>query len=394
MHYQRPVVLIIDEYDVPLAKANEHVYYDKMIQLIRDMLNVSLKTNEYLDFAILSGCLQISQESFFNGLNNIMRFSITSTQFDEYFGFTENEIRNMLTYYGLSDKYDFFKEWYDGYRIGKTKVFCPWDVICYCNDLLYDPNCQPKDYWINTSGNYAIKQFVAQQNKNNGKAELELLISGLPVVKEIHENLTYPDLFSNDVNFWSLLYFTGYLTTTDVSNQSVCELMIPNAEIRDIFVQTIISLYAEDASIQISIVDGLYRSLLQKDARTASDILIDLLSKTISIRDSAYADRLKENYFHGLLARILATSKQWYVPSNVESGDGYVDLMLRSTSQNIGIISEIKYAYDGNLDHALDLACNQIQKRNYDQLLISRGYETIVCAGIAFYRKNAEVRFV
>ena len=393
-HYDRSVVLIIDEYDVPLEKANEHGYYDAMIQLIRDMMNVSLKTNDYLDFAILSGCLQISQESLFTGLNNIMRFSITSSQFDDYFGFTESEVRDMLSYYNLSDKYDAFKEWYNGYRFGKTSVFCPWDVICYCNDLLFDRNCKPKDYWLNTSNNYAIRRFVAQQKSANAKEELELLISGYPVVREIHENLTYPDLFSSDDNFWSLLYLTGYLTTTGSINQSTCELVIPNAEIRDIFVQNIISLYADDLTIQSSIVDGLYMAFVQQDAVTASKLLTDLLVKTISIRDTAYSNVLKENYFHGLIAGVLATHKQWYVQSNVESGNGYVDLMLTSTTHNTGIVIEIKYAHDGNMDHALDLACKQISSRCYDQLFQVRGIETIIRVGIAFYRKKAEVQFV
>ena len=389
-HYGPDVIILIDEYDVPLAKANENGYYDQMVMLIRNMFDQALKTNHNLKFAVLTGCLRIAKESIFTGLNNMKVLSITDVRFDEYFGFMDTEVQEMLEYYDLSEHYNTIKEWYDGYRFGKTEVYCPWDVLCYCDALCSDRSASPEPYWSNTSGNEAIRHFLEQAGSVT-RRELEELIAGGTVYKTIHQDLTYKDMYDSIDNVWSLLFTTGYLTQRGTTEQREYILAIPNKEIRNIFTDQIFKWFQDTARKDGDTLHAFCNAFKTGDPDTAEKKLNEYLRRTISIRDTAVRNDMKENYYHGILLGLLSSNDSWEIRSNRESGDGYCDIMAENDTDGIGIVIELKYAADGDLDAACMAALDQIKQKRYDEQLIDDGMETILKYGIACYKKRCRV---
>ena len=389
-HYGLDVIILIDEYDVPLAKANENGYYDQMVMLIRNMFDQALKTNGNLKFAVLTGCLRIAKESIFTGLNNMKVLSVTDVRFDEYFGFMDAEVQEMLKYYGLSDHYDTIKEWYDGYRFGKTEVYCPWDVLCYCDALLGDRSASPEAYWSNTSGNEAIRHFLEQAGSVT-RRELEQLIAGGTVNKTIRQDLTYNDMYDSIDNVWSLLFTTGYLTQRGVTEQREYILAIPNKEIRNIFTEQILQWFQDTARKDGDALHTFCNAFKNGDNKTAEKKFNEYLRRTISIRDTAVRRDKKENYYHGILLGLLSFESSWDLASNRESGDGYCDMMGESETEGIGIVIELKYADNGDLDAACRKAMEQIDLKRYDEQLIDDGMETILKYGVACYKKRCRI---
>lgn len=389
-HYGLDVIILIDEYDVPLAKANENGYYDQMVMLIRNMFDQALKTNGNLKFAVLTGCLRIAKESIFTGLNNMKVLSVTDVRFDEYFGFMDAEVQEMSKYYGLSDHYDTIKEWYDGYRFGKTEVYCPWDVLCYCDALLGDRSASPEAYWSNTSGNEAIRHFLEQAGSVT-RRELEQLIAGGTVNKTIRQDLTYNDMYDSIDNVWSLLFTTGYLTQRGVTEQREYILAIPNKEIRNIFTEQILQWFQDTARKDGDALHTFCNAFKNGDNKTAEKKFNEYLRRTISIRDTAVRRDKKENYYHGILLGLLSFESSWDLASNRESGDGYCDIMAEIDTEGIGIVIELKYADNGDLDAACRKAMEQIDLKRYDEQLIDDGMETILKYGVACYKKRCRI---
>jgi len=389
LHYKCPVILLIDEYDVPLDKAFQGGFYDKMLSLIRSMLSIVLKTNKSLEFAVLTGCLRIAKESIFTGLNNFKTFSLTDVRFDEYFGFTDEEVKQMLVYYDLLDKFAEIKEWYDGYTFGSVSVYCPWDVINYCEDLLEDANTKPKTYWMNTSGNTIVKRFIHKANRNTQK-EIENLIAGESVWKTIKQELTYNELDSTIENLWSVLYLTGYLTSVDKKDDKTLLLAIPNREIREIFVQQIQEWFSELTMQDMSSIHAFAYAFKTGDVETIENMFNTYLKKTISIRDNSVAKAKKENFYHGILLGLFAPMGDWLISSNAESGEGYSDILIE-TEDEIGIVIEVKYGDRGKLDDACKNAMAQIEKKNYVQKLEDAGMEKILKYGVGCYQKKCKV---
>ena len=389
-HYGKKTIILIDEYDVPLAKANEQGYYDEMVLLIRSMFEQALKTNEALYFAVLTGCLRVAKESIFTGLNNPKVFSVSTVRFDEYFGFTDSEVREMLGYYGLEEKYGDIKEWYDGYRFGNVDVYCPWDVISYCDELLDDPELLPRDYWSNTSGNEAVRHFIGQMGNGPTKSEIEALTAGETVEKEIREDLTYSRLYESSDNLWSVLFATGYLTRRGTVERNRYALAIPNREIRNIFTDQILALFKEDAGRDGERLKAFCAALAEGKPREVERLLAGYLEKTVSIRDTFVKKPTKENFYHGLLLGILGYKEGWTVTSNREAGDGFSDIMIRMDEGNTGIIIEVKYAEE-NPEAACRRALEQIQEKGYAQGMRSEGIQTILKYGIACCRKACRV---
>ena len=390
-HHSQKVIILIDEYDVPLAKAYDYGYYDQMILLIRKLLGYSLKSNTSMQLAVLSGCMRISKESIFTGLNNLRVLSISDVRFDEYFGFTDDEVRNMLAYYGLSDKYDAVKEWYDGYRFGNENVYCPWDVINYCDLLLADPDAEPENFWINSSGNDVVRRFV-QCGENAAVAEeIEHLVNGEPVEKAIRQELTYPELYSSIDNIWSVLYTTGYLTQKEKLGADKFRLVIPNREIRYIFTSQISEFFRENVRKDSRTLNRFCDSLENGDASEVEACFGAYLSKTISIRDTASPSHMKENFYHGVLLGILGCrGGDWIVSSNLETGEGYCDITVRTGNFRAAILIEVKYAEDGNLDAACQNALKQIAEKRYSEGL-ELEYKRILKYGFACFRKQCRV---
>ena len=388
-HYDKDVIMLIDEYDVPLAKANENGYYDQMIMLIRNMFEQALKTNDNLKFAVLTGCLRVAKESIFTGLNNMKVLSVTDVRFDEYFGFTDSEVRTLLEYYCLSDHYDTIREWYDGYRFGKVDVYCPWDVLCYCDALRSDPGAHPEAYWSNTSGNESIRHFLEQAGPVT-KHEIEELIAGGTVKKVLRQNLTYKDMYDSVDNIWSLLFTTGYLRQRGVTGDREHLLAIPNKEIRNIFTEQIFEWFQDTARKNRTALDIFCNAFKKGDAETAQKKFNEYLKRMISIRDTAVRKDLKENYYHGLLLGLLSYKDSWYITSNRESGDGYCDILVE-TDDETGFVIEIKYADDGDLDAACQKALEQIDEKRYTEQLHEDGMEKILKYGIACYRKRCRI---
>ena len=360
-HYGTKVILLIDEYDVPLAKSHANGYYDQMISLIRSLLGEALKTNSSLKFAVLTGCLRISKESILTGLNNLKVRSVTDVRFDEYFGFTDTEVRRLLEYYGYPDCYDIAKKWYDGYHFGNVDVYCPWDVLNYCDSLLDDKEAQPENYWINTSSNDAVKRFIQESANYTTKREIESLIAGEVITKEIHQELTYPEIYQTIDNIWSLLFTTGYLTQRGKAEGRQMKLAIPNLEIRDIFVTQIMEFFRENVREDGDTLNCFCDALQNKDAENVEKIFNDYLRKTISIRDTAVRTGMKENFYHGVLLGILSVKNRWGISSNREMGEGYADILAEPDTGDMGIIIEVKYAHDGDLDEACKEALKQIE---------------------------------
>ena len=390
-HYGKKVILLIDEYDVPLDKAFQYGYYEEMVSLIRNLLGNALKTNTSLYFAVLTGCLRISRESIFTGLNNLKVMSITNVQFDEYFGFTDSEVKEMLNSYGLADHFDSVKAWYDGYRFGKVDVYCPWDVISYCDNLRADPDARPEDYWSNTSGNAIVRRFIDLANEKT-RDEIERLIAGETIVKEIRQELTYGELDSSIENLWSVLFTTGYLTSRGRIDGDRYALAIPNYEIRKLFIQQIREWFRNQTIKDKKTLDKFCKAFPEQDAERIEELFNDYLWNTISIRDTASRKEQRESFYHGILLGILGCQDEWLVKSNAESGIGYSDILIEIRKNRIGIVIEMKYAQDGNLEAACQDALRQIEEKSYEARLKEDGMRNIIKYGIACYKKECKVK--
>ena len=389
-HYGQDVIMLIDEYDVPLDKAYQSGYYDDMVELIRSLFGNAFKTNDSLYFAVLTGCLRISKESIFTGLNNFKVYTVKDVRYKEYFGFTDAEVRQMLEYYGFTEHYDATKEWYNGYLFGNTGIYCPWDVINYCGDLRDASVTEPQNYWINTSSNDIVRRFVSRANTTT-RDEIEVLIDGGSVKKRIRQELTYRDLDSNIDNLWSILFTTGYLTQRGIDSNDLTELVIPNREIRWIFVQQIREWFQEESVKDRKKLESFCRAFQENDTKAIEKGFNEYLWNTISIRDTSVRKEMKENFYHGILLGLLAYMDGWLVKSNTESGEGYSDISIEIRQREIGIVIELKYAENGTFDVSCQEALRQIHERKYETALIENGLHTIYRYGIACYKKRCKV---
>lgn len=391
-HYGTKVILLIDEYDLPLAKAFANGYYDQMVFLIRNLLEQALKTNSSLKLAVLTGCMRISKESSFTGLNNFTTFTIADVDFDEYFGFTDQEVRDLLTYYECADKYESIKEWYDGYRFGNVDVYCPWDVVSYLRSLRTNREAIPQNYWINTSSNAEVKEFIRQSKNLTTKREIERLMAGESITKTIHPELTYKEMYESIENIWSVLFATGYLTQSGQVDARKFKLRIPNLEIRDIFKTQIMEYFKESVAKDGDMLGRFCKALKNGEEKKVEDIFESYLKKTISIRDTFVRKEMKENFYHGILLGILGIKEEWGVFSNQETGEGYSDILIETENSETAILIEVKYAGDGNLDVACERALKQVEERKYDEELRENGVDKILKYGIACYMKRCKVK--
>ena len=388
-HYSCKVILLIDEYDVPLDKAFQAGYYEEMVSLIRRLFGNVLKTNEDLQFAVLTGCLRISRESIFTGLNSLKVHTITDARYDEYFGFTEKDVEQMLSYYGLASYQEKFRDWYDGYLFGKVRVYCPWDVINYCDDLLADSEAVPQNYWANTSGNDIIWRLLKRADHTT-RREIEELINGGTIVKEIRQELTYRDIEDSIENLWSVLYSTGYLTQRGRVDGRKLKLALPNLEVKELFIRLVKEWFQETARKDTPRIQQFCQAFLDGDVPLIQEMLHEYLWDSISVRDAADRLNRRENFYHGMLLGLLQGRENWSVSSNAETGEGYSDISI-CTSQRLGIVIEVKYAGDGNLEAACREALEQIERRQYAYGLERRGMKDIRKYGIAFCRKECKV---
>ena len=393
-HYGQKVILLIDEYDVPLDKAFQAGYYDEMVSLIRNLLGNALKTNDSLYFAVLTGCLRISKESIFTGLNNLKVHTISDVRYDEYFGFTNAEVDELLEFYGLSAYKDTIRDWYDGYCFGDTDVYCPWDVINYCDELLAASNTPPKNYWANTSGNDLIRRLLKKANLTT-KNEVEELLNGGQITKRMKQELTYREVDDSIENVWSVLYATGYLTGKHVEQEDadIFRLWIPNGEIRKLFYELVEDWFSEMTRSDMSRINRFCAAFPAGDTDTIQDMLNDYLWDSISVRDTAVRRNMKENFYHGMLLGLLRSQDSWLVKSNAETGEGYSDISIQ-TPERTGIVIELKYADDGKLETACAEALEQIEEKKYAEGLKRRGMKKIIKYGIAFYEKECMVATV
>ncbi len=389
-HYGEQVILLIDEYDVPLDKAQQSGYYDDMVTLIRTLFGQALKTNPNLYFAVLTGCLRIAKESIFTGLNSLKVFSVTNVQYGEQFGFSDREVREMLEYYGFEEKYELIKAWYDGYHFGDMDIYCPWDVINYIDLLHVEPDASPYAFWVNTSGNEIIKKFL-QKASAGTKRELEQLIAGKSVYKKINQELTYWDLYKNIDNLWSVLFTTGYLTQCNRIDGDIFELVIPNLEIRQIFIDQIMEWFQEEMGKDTPLIDAFCDAFIRGDAEAVEEQFNAYLLKTISIRDTNVRKGKKENFYHGILLGLLSHREDWWVRSNVESGDGFSDILVECEEKGIGIVIEVKYPDGRDLEEECKIALKQIERMGYETKLKQDGMEKILRYGIACNRKKCKV---
>ena len=392
-HYGEKVIVLIDEYDVPLAKANEQGYYDEMVLLLRTLFGNALKTNESLKFAVLTGCLRVAKESIFTGLNNFKVYPLTKVVFDECFGFTDEEVKEMLLYYQQDSHYGTVKEWYDGYRFGKVDVYCPWDVINYCDEHLDDPMAEPQNYWSNTSGNDVIKHFVDSiyTGKEVTKSELERLVNGGAVQKNISQELTYKELYGSMDNIWSALFMTGYLTQRGESEGNQYNLVIPNQEIRNIITEHIMGLFKEDVSKDGQMVNEFCNALASGEADIVEKLFTEYMKKTISVRDTFVRKSTKENFYHGILLGILSFKGGWMVKSNKEAGNGFSDIMIWMDDSDTGIVIEVKYAEATDMETECKKALEQIAKNQYEEVFQEEGIHRVLKYGIACNRKKCKV---
>lgn len=390
-HYEKKVIILIDEYDVPLAKAFDNGYYDEMVMLIRNLFEQVLKTNDSLQFAVLTGCLRVSKESIFTGLNNLKVLSITDVRFDEYFGFTDKEVQDLLKYYELTEFYGIVKDWYDGYRFGNVHIYCPWDVICYCDELRFDPKALPKDYWSNTSSNEAVRHFIENAETNTTKREIERLVEGDIIKKEIRRELTYRELYNNAENIWSVLYTTGYLTQQGEPDGDIFPLVIPNQEVRKIFTKQITDWFQDTVRKDGAALNAFCEAFEKGDAAEVEKQFNSYLRKTISIRDTFVKKDRKENFYHGILLGLLSFKGNWNVWSNRESGEGYSDILIEIEDKDMGIVVGVKYSDDENLEAVCRQALKQINDKNYPEELQQLGLNHILKFGIACYKKRCKV---
>ena len=388
-HYGQKVILLIDEYDVPLDKAFQGGYYDEMVSLIRNLLGNVLKTNDSLYFAVLTGCLRISKESIFTGLNNLNVMTISDPYFCDSFGFTEDDVTELLNYYGLDDFHDTVRDWYDGYQFGDTSVYCPWDVIKYAQILLKDKRAEPENYWANTSGNDLIRRLLKKADQST-KSEVEQLLNGKTIVKTIRQELTYREVEDSMDNIWSVLYSTGYLTCRRRVPGKQMELALPNREVRDLFIDLVKDWFEETTREDSVRIRRFCAAFPAGDAVTIEEMLNDYLWDSISVRDTAVRTNIKENFYHGLLLGLLRSQGNWLIKSNAETGEGYSDISIQ-TSDRVGIAIELKYANDGNLESACRVALEQIEEKKYTEYLKRRRMRKIIKYGIAFYEKECIV---
>ena len=390
-HYGQKTVLLIDEYDVPLDKAFHHGYYREMVALIRGLFGQALKTNEYLQFAVLTGCLRVAKESIFTGLNNFDVNSIVDARYDEHFGFTNQEVLQLLSDYGLDEHAAEMKAWYDGYRFGYADVYCPWDVINYAKKLLADPKARPQAFWINTSGNDLVRDFVDVADATT-QDEIERLVAGEAVEKKVRLELTYPEIKESIDNLWSVLFTTGYLTYTEQTEDGSYKLRIPNREVREVFVLQIQEWFKKSMAKDRQPTQAFCRALLDGDAENASNELNAIMSGMISVLDTKARDAQKENFYHGLLLGLLRSIADWKILSNAEAGEGFSDIIIEPRRNlNMGIVIEIKYAPTFRaLDEACAKAMEQIKARGYDERLREDGREDILAYGIAFNKKRCK----
>ena len=393
-HYGQKTILLIDEYDVPLDKAFQGGYYDEMVNLIRSLFDNALKTNDSLYFAVLTGCLRISKESIFTGLNNLKVHTISDVRYDEYFGFTDTDVDELLEFYGLFSYKDAIRDWYDGYRFGDTDVYCPWDVINYCDELLAAPNTPPKNYWANTSSNDLILRLLEKADQT-ARAEVEEVLNGEAITKRIKQELTYRDIDDRFENVWSVLYATGYLTGKHVEQEDadIFRLWIPNGEIRKLFYDLVQDWFQEVSRTDSERINRFCAAFPSENVPTIQEMLSDYLWDSISVRDTAVRRNMKENFYHGMLLGLLRSQGNWIVKSNAETGEGYSDIAIQ-TPERIGIVIEIKYADDGNLEAACKEALKQIEEKKYAEGLKRRGMKKIMKYGIAFYEKACMVETV
>ena len=390
-HYGKKSIILIDEYDVPLDKAFQHGYYKEMVSLLRGLFGQALKTNEFLQFAVLTGCLRVSKESIFTGLNNFKVLSIADVRFDEQFGFTDEEVRKLLKDYNLEDYFSEAKEWYDGYHFGNADIYCPWDVINYVEHLRYDPEAEPEAFWINSSGNDLVKRFVAKADQTT-KDEIEQLIAGDVIEKKIRQDLTYDEIDQSIDNLWSVLFTTGYLTQTGRAERGIYKLMIPNKEVREVFIDQIQQWFDQTVVNDEDRMSSFYQFFAQGKAKDVQDQLTSILAETISILDTKARNEEKENFYHGMILGLLRNHRNWIVKSNVESGEGFVDILIKPEDPDEGILIELKYSktFDG-LEKACERAMEQVKNRRYDEALREEGRCHILAYGIAFCKKRCKV---
>ena len=388
-HYSRKVVILIDEYDVPLDKAFQSGYYDEMVSLIRNLFGNALKTNDSLQFAVLTGCLRISKESIFTGLNNLKVHTIADPRYEEYFGFTDEDVDEMLAFYGLTSHKQVMQDWYDGYTFGKVSVYCPWDVINYCDLLRADPEAEPENYWVNTSGNGIIRRLLQKADQTT-RDEVEQLINGETIVKTVRQELTYRDIEDSIDNIWSVLYSTGYLTSKGRLPGKQMKLALPNREVRELFIDLVKDWFREETRADTSRINRFCTAFPKGDVATIQDMLHDYLWDSISVRDTAVRSSMKENFYHGMLLGLLQSQGSWIVRSNAETGIGYSDISV-ATPERLGMVIELKYAEDGNLEAACAKALAQIEEKKYAEALRRRGMKTILKYSIAFWEKECQV---
>ena len=389
-HYGKKVVILIDEYDVPLDKAYQNGYYHEMVSLIRGLFGQALKTNDYLQFAILTGCLRISKESIFTGLNNFEVVSIMDSMYDECFGFTDKEVQEILKYFNLSEHYTDVREWYDGYHFGNTDIYCPWDVIRYCKSLCADPMAKPQDFWSNSSGNTLVRSFIDKADVQT-KDEIERLIAGEYIEKEISQELTYDEIDKSIANLWSVLFTTGYLTKQGVTDDGRVRLSIPNREIKNLFIKKIREWFSDTTANDGKTLEQFCNAFVDKDTEKIEELFGDYLWNTISIRDTAVAKDKKENFYHGILLGLLGYKASWLIKSNTESGTGYSDILVEVPKNRTGIVIELKYAENGDMDAACDEALKQIEEKSYVDKLKQDGMRNFIKYGIACFKKDCKV---
>ena len=388
-HYGQKVIILIDEYDVPLDKAYQNGYYREMVAMIRSLFGEALKTNEFLQFAVLTGCLRVSKESIFTGLNNFKIFSITDARFDEQFGFTEDEVEKMLKDYQLEDHLAEMKEWYDGYHFGEADIYCPWDVINRVDDLCDKPKEAPKCYWINSSGNALVKRFVSIANRTT-QDEIERLIAGEPIEKSVRLDLTYDEIDKSIDNIWSVLFTTGYLTQVGMTEQGAYKLVIPNKEVRSVYISQIKDWFDQKIVDNAEQMTCFWKAIENGNAEAIEQYLNQTLSNTISVFDTKAPE--KENSYHTFLAGMLTGNTDWVVKSNVEAGEGFADIIIKPQNPDDGIIFELKYSREASgLDKACERAIKQIQDRRYSEYLKNDGRHNMTLYGIAFYKKRCKV---
>ena len=389
-HYGKKVVILIDEYDVPLDKAYQNDYYHEMVSLIRGLFGQALKTNDYLQFAILTGCLRISKESIFTGLNNFKVLSIMDTRFDEQFGFTDSEVEELLAAYNLDSHFTEIKEWYDGYHFGNADVYCPWDVINYVDLLRFEPTAKPQDFWSNSSGNALVRSFIDKADVQT-KDEIERLIAGEYIEKEISQELTYDEIDKSIANLWSVLFTTGYLTKQGVTDDGRVRLSIPNREIKNLFIKKIREWFSDTTANDGKTLEQFCNAFVEKDTEKIEELFGDYLWNTISIRDTAVAKDKKENFYHGILLGLLGYKASWLIKSNTESGTGYSDILVEVPNNRTGIVIELKYAENGDMDAACSEALKQIEEKIYVDKLKQDGMRNFIKYGIACFKKDCKV---